>query len=133
MPGKIGSFGKVITFAVSEDKVLTFRNMTATQAATWGEVPQVGKPPKAQFLGVEAMEVTMEIILDATLGVSPSSVRDALYKAMREGQVEYLVVGKQKIGDSKMYISAISDAYGIVMSGGEVVRMVTTVTLRQYT
>ena len=81
----IGSFGKDIVFTVSSDKVYTFSNFTFSRDERWGEIARIGKPPKLQFLGPNSAEVSLDIVLDATLGVRPWKTMRHIMKVANRG------------------------------------------------
>ena len=130
--GKVGNFGKTISFEVSDSRVLTFSGMSYSQGARFGEVSRLGEAPYMQFLGVDNAEISMDIVLDATLGVKPYDTQKAILKAMRKGEAEYLVIGGKKVGQAKFVISSVSEAWNVFLDAGQVVKMTLSVTFKQY-
>ncbi|RGM25116.1 hypothetical protein DXC31_02580 [Mediterraneibacter gnavus] len=57
---------------------------------------------------------------------------DMLEKAVRTGQVEYLVIGGKIIGGHKMYISGVSEAWKTIYNKGELVKANVDVTFVEY-
>lgn len=67
----IGTLGRKIIFEVSDEKVLTFLNMTREITSRWAEHEALGVKPKPEFLGPGLQTGTLEITLSATLASSP--------------------------------------------------------------
>ena len=130
----IGSFGPNVVFSVSSDKVFTFSNGNFSRGERWGEIPRIGKTPKLQFLGPDSAEVSMDITLDATLGVKPWKTHRKIMIMANKGTPNYLVIGGKKVGRShaKFVISKVSTAWGIVMNNGGILRMTMSVTFKEY-
>ncbi len=128
----IGTFGPDVVFSVSSEKVFTFSNFTYSKDERWGEISRIGKPPKLQFLGPNSSEVSMDVVLDATLGVKPWKTQRAILKIADKGEPRYLVIGGKKVGKSQFVISKVSEAWGIVMNDGGVLRMTLSLTFKEY-
>lgn len=121
-----------ITFSVSSDKQLTFRNMKRESKGRWASHNIIGKRPKTEFLGPDMDEITMEVILDAEYGVKPRSQMYNFRSACKSGEVNYLYVGGKKVCVNKLAISAVSEAWEQIWSKGELKRAVVTVTFSEY-
>jgi hypothetical protein len=130
--GKIGNFGKLITFEVSDKKVLTFNNFSKTVSGNWGTHERVGKKPQSEFLGPGLQQISFDIVLSANLGVKPRFVITNIEKAIEKGRVEYLVIGAKKVGSNKWKITQMSESWGVVMSKGELQRAEVSLTLEEY-
>ena len=76
--------------------------------------------------------MVIDIILDATLGVKPASVIKTLRKARDNGTVEYLKIGKAKIGNYKWAITDMSEKWDVVYDGGELARATLNITFSEY-
>lgn len=131
--GKIGSFGKVITFEVSSKKVLTFQSMKREVSARWKTHNIVQKKPKAEFMGPDADTVTFKVFLSAEHGVKPRKTLDAIEKAIKKGQVEYFILGGKKVGSNKYYIESMSEEWEEIWNKGELVKATGSLTLSEYT
>ena len=67
---KLGSWGKDLVFSVSSDKVLTFKKLNREVSSRWAShTPTFGKP-KREFLGADLETITLDITLNAFLGVN---------------------------------------------------------------
>ena len=76
-----------IEFKVNADKVFSFRNMKRSYSARWASHDIVGKMPKMEFQGRDADEITIEVMLDAELGVSPRTALREFRAAAKTGRV----------------------------------------------
>lgn len=63
--GKIGNWGRTITFEVSSNKTLTFNNFKRTVSARWHTHNIVNGKPKSEFAGPDSSSVTLEAVLAA--------------------------------------------------------------------
>lgn len=128
----IGNFGSDIIFSVSDQSVFTFSGFQFSRDQRYGEISQIGRPPRLQHLGPNAAEVTFDILLDATLGVKPWKTQRAILKKADSGEEEYLVIGGKKVGGTKFVITKVSEAWGVIMNDGGIMRMNLSITLKEY-
>lgn len=131
---KIGNFGKTIVFSVSSDKILTPKNVKRTYSARWEQHKLLRKPPKHEFVGREAANMTMTVVLDAAYGIKPRSMIGKIEKAIREGTVDYLVIGGKFVGgNKKMYISSCTESWDEIWNKGELIKATVNLTFSEYT
>lgn len=130
--GRIGNFGKLITFEVSSKKMLPFKDMKRTVSGRWKQHNIVGKSPKTEFQGADADGVTLTIVLSAEHGVKPRKTLEQLEAAVKAGRVEYLIIGGKKVGKRKMYISELSEEWNCILNKGELVRATVNITFSEY-
>ena len=129
----IGTLGSRIIFEVSEERVLTFTNMTREVSGRWAEHEALGTKPKPEFLGPGLSTGSLEILLSATLGVRPRSILDAVADMVESGTAEYLIVGNRLVGYNPYRLMSASEAWETIYSRGELVRARLTLTLGEYT
>lgn len=84
--GKIGNWGRTITFEVSSNKTLTFNNFKRTVSARWHTHNIVNGKPKSEFAGPDSSSVTLEAVLAAERGVRPRATLEKLEKPARAEQ-----------------------------------------------
>ena len=128
----IGSWGKSVVFETSDKKILTPSSFEYSSTARWNSHEIIGQSPKGEFIGPGSGKVVIDIILDATLGVKPASVIKTLRKARDNGTVEYLKIGKAKIGNYKWAITDMSEKWDVVYDGGELARATLNITFSEY-
>lgn len=128
----VGSLGSSIVFAVSEGQVLTFSNMTRETAGRWASHEAMGVKPKAEFLGPDCQKITLDIQLSATLGVRPRRVLETIEDMVESGTAEYLIIGSRPVGRNPFRVTASSEAWDTIYSGGELARAKVSLTLEEY-
>jgi len=129
----IGQWGNSIAFSVNSNKQLTFRDMKRTSSGRWASHNILGKRPKMEFLGPDSDSVTMEVVLDAEMGVRPRATMKLFRVACKQGEVNYLYIGGKKVCKNKMAISNVSESWDEIWSQGELKRAVLSVTFTEYT
>lgn len=128
---QIGSFAN-INFATSDRRVLTPSNFKRKVSSQWGQHDLIGQKPKSEYLGAGQGSVTFTMLLDMTLGVDPKSTINNLEYLCESGYVDYLVIGNRTIGSNRFYISAVSESWDVVYSGGRLARAKVDVTMNEY-
>ena len=119
---QVGNFGKTIVFEVSENKVLTPKNIKRTVSGRWNQHNILKKTPRSEFLGPDLDETSLTVILSAEHGVKPRATIEKIESAVKKGTVDYLVIGGKKIGSNKVYISSASEEWDEVWNKGELVK-----------
>lgn len=128
----IGSFGKELIFKVSSKQVLTFSNFTQEISARWSNTAPIMRKPISEFNGPELRKITFTMIFDISLGVKPRNMLRKLERIVGKGIVEYLVVGKSRVGFNKWKITKSSEKWDVILSHGELARAKVDVTLEEY-
>ena len=121
-----------IEFKVSSKRVLSFKKMKRTYCAQWEEHDIIGKRPKMEFKGPGMDEITMEVVLDAELGVKPRKVLKKFRTAAKNGEIHYFYVGGKKVCKNKMYIASGSESWDEIWSEGELIRATASITFGEY-
>ena len=129
---KIGAFGTSLIFRISDNQMLTFRNMKREVTWSWGIMERIGEKPLPYFQGPNLQTITMEIILDATLGIRPAKLLEMIEGLVESGQAEFLVIGRRKIGKNRWVITKSSEARNTILSGGELLKATANLTLQEY-
>lgn len=127
----IGLLGDV-RFRVRDGSTLTFKNLKREISTTWNKISRIGLKPLVEYGGPNLQMVTLEIMLDAGLGVKPVTLLKKL-EAMTESANAYdFVLGKRRIGKNPWTITKCSQAYDIILRRGEVYRATVFLTLQEY-
>ncbi len=129
---KIGNLGKLITFSVSSKKILTFNSMNKTVEGRWSDHALIRKKPRSEFLGAGKQEATLEIRLDATMGVNPREMIERIEEAVEKGKPLTFVIGGKKIGKNQWVIKKASEAWDTVIQDGILVKAKVNLTLSEY-
>lgn len=128
----IGNLGKLITFEVSTDKVLTFDRMQRTVSGRWTTHDVIGKKPKSEFLGPGNGSITLPIFLSAAHGVKPRKTLERIANAVEQGKYYRLVIGGRTVGKNKWRITSSSETWEKVIKDGGLVEASVTLTLEEY-
>ncbi len=130
--GKIGNLGKLIVFEVSTDRVLTFHGMTQSIKGRWTtQNPILGKP-YPEFLGPGQRNISLSIFLSAMHGVRPRKTMERIELAVENGTPYQLVIGGRKVGANQWVITDMSETWGEVIRGGNLVSARLTLNLAEY-
>ncbi|MCD8364783.1 MAG: phage tail protein [Clostridiales bacterium] len=122
-----------IKFSVSSSKVFSFNNMKRSYSGRWASHNIIGKRPKMEFQGPDLDEITIEVILDAEMGVTPRSVMNDFRSAAKSGKVGYFYVGGSKVAVNKFYIEKGTENWNEIWNKGELVRATAQLTFKEYT
>ncbi len=128
---KVGSWGNIV-FEVSRDKLFSFNNLSRSVEARWNEHEIIGKKEKSEFAGPGLDNGTLEIVLDAQLGIKPITELNKLENAVTKGTVNYLIIGKNKIGSGKWKITKISEEYDKIYADGAISKIKLTIDIKEY-
>ena len=93
---------------------------------------RIGQKPLSEFNGPDLQTVSFDITLDASLGVKPRYLLGVLERMVETGEVNTLVIGKKKVGKNKWVITKSSEAWEVVLRGGELYRASVSLTLQEY-
>ena len=116
----------------SKMKVFTFRDMERSYSIRWSEHNILGKGPKLEFQGVDADEITIEVILDAELGVRPRHTMGIFRTAAKKGEKHPFYVKGTKIGSNPFVIKSGVEHWDEIWNKGELVRAKTNITFKEY-
>lgn len=127
----VGMWGQ-LRFRVSDSYVLTFANMKRTVAASWNESERIGLKAIPSFGGAVLQELSMEITLDAGLGVKPSRLLKLIETQVEKGYAYPIVLGKRLTGQNKWVCVKSSEAIEVVLKRGEIYRATVTLNFKEY-
>ena len=129
----IGTLGRNIVFEVSDDRVLTFSELTREITSRWTNHEPQGVKPKPECLGPGLQTASLTITLSATLGVRPRDVLEAIENMVENGTAETLVIGNRPVGSNPFRLTGSSEAWNTVYNRGELARATLTISLEEYT
>lgn len=129
---EIGNLGKLITFSVTSKKVLTFSSMNKNVKGRWSTHNIIGKRPKAEFLGPDRQQITLEVLLSSTLRVRPRKMIEKIEKTAEKGKPNILVIGGKRVGKYQWVIESVSEAWDKVIEDGRLVSAKVNLTLSEY-
>ena len=129
---RVGALGSRLVFQVSDWRVLTFRNLKREVSGNWSSMERIGQKPLPFFQGASLQTMTMEIVLDASLGVRPRRMLKQIERMVESGQAEILVIGRQRVGNGRWVITKNSEAWDVIQRRGELYRATMSLTLQEY-
>lgn len=128
---EIAKWGDAV-FKVNANQVLSFSKMRHSYSTRWTSHNIIGQKPKMEFQGSDMDEVSIEIVLDAELGVNPRNILKYFQSEAEKGSVHYFYVGGQKVTDEKLYIASGTENWNKIWSGGELVKASASLTFGEY-
>ena len=130
--GMVGNFGSRITFQTSDQRILTFSGMTQKVSGKYAKHSIQGQKDRPEFTGPGNRSVSFKIVLNVMLGIRPREVMSSIGPALQSGEAEYPVIGGRPVGNNRFYISSVSEAYDVVLAGGEIASATLNVTMEEY-
>lgn len=127
----IGLLG-AIRFRVSERQVLTIKNVKREISATWNRIDRINQKPLLEYGAPNLQSVSLEITLDASLGVSPKYMLKKLETMAESAQAYDLVIGLERIGAHPWVLTKCSQAYDVILRGGEIYKATVSLSLQEY-
>lgn len=128
---KIGTLGE-IRFTVSDQRLLTFRELKREVKGKWNNMERIGNKPLTVFSGADLQTITLTVLVDAGLGVSPRKILEQIETMVEHGKAEYLIIGKRQVGKKRWTIIKSSEAWEQVIVKGELFRASVVLTLQEY-
>ena len=128
---ELAKWGGII-FKVNSNQVFSFRKMKRSYSARWASHSIVGDKPKMEFQGPGMQELTIDVVLDAELGVKPLAMLNKFRAAAENGTVAYFYVGGKKVSPNKFYISGGSETWDRIWNQGELVKATASLTFGEY-
>ncbi len=127
----IGLLGD-IRFRVSDRKVITMNRLKREMGATWNTMDRIGQKPLVEYGGPNLQTLSMEIVLDASLGIKPRNMLRTLER-MAEGREAYeMVLGRKLVGKNKWVVTRCSAAYDVILREGEIYKATVELNLQEY-
>ncbi|WOO34955.1 phage tail protein [Anaerocolumna sp. AGMB13020] len=127
----VGSYGGIV-FQVSKKKIYSFSNFKRTRTAEWKEHSRHGQKAISQFISPGIENITLDIHLNASLGVKPLTVIEKWGKLLETGHHDIFVIGGKQVGKNEWKIESVSEAWNTFLSKGELIAADITVTLSEY-
>ena len=128
----IGNWGRGLVFETSDRRILTPTNLTRSVSGVWATHSRIGAKDEAEFLRPAVQKVSFDLELNAEHGVRPRAMLEYLEWAVETGTVEIMVIGGRRIGRHYWRITETSEAWQVIMNGGEMVKAKVTVKMEEY-
>ena len=127
----IGSFGEVV-FEVSAEKVRTFRDFQIQRSAKYTEHAIHGRKGLLEFTGLSASTVSLNIRLDAGLGINPKEELSALHEILAKHEALPFILDGEPQGDGLWVLESIGENYDIIDNQGTFIAVEVSLKLKEY-
>lgn len=128
----VGIFGDVV-FSVGHLRVLTPSNFKGKIEANWAEHEVLKGKAKPEFLNPKLREYECDILLDSSLGVNPSRMKNRLEEMVENGELHYLIIGFAPVSKNKLRVTSMSESWDVVQRHGLLMQCKVSLMLKEYT
>ena len=127
----IGTLGAVV-FSVSDKRILTPTGISGTSGSDWGSHEVVHGKVRSEWIGPKCRTYKFDMLLRAQDGVPPRRTLNELQRMAESANAYYFVVGGQPMADNPFRITALSDEWGAVLYGGQLIECRVSIELEEY-
>ncbi len=127
----IGSFGDVV-FEVSSDRIRTFRDFQIQRSAKYSEHAIHGRKGLLEFSGLSASTASLNIRLDAGLGVNPKEELSTLHDILNNHEALPFILEGEPQGDGLWVLESIGENYEIIDNHGTAIAVEVSLKLKEY-
>ena len=127
----IGSFGDVV-FEVSSERVRTFKDFQIQRSAKYSEHAIHGRKGLLEFSGLSASTASLNIRLDAGLGVNPKEELTTLHDILNNHKALPFILDGEPQGDGLWVLESLSESYEIIDNKGAVIAVEVSLKLKEY-
>ena len=127
----IGTLGD-IAFEVSEERIRTFNNYKFSASANYSEHNIHNKKSLLEFTGLKSSSITLEIVLDESLGLTVDEELDELLILLDTHKpVKFILDGKIQ-GWESWVVEGVDVSHEVINNKGRTIRASVNVKLREY-
>lgn len=123
----IGYFGD-ISFKVSSDKVLTFKDLSKELKNRYVEHSVLNSKPILEYTGRDLETISLSIDFLASFGVHPLKEYGKLEKMFMKGESYSLYIGNKNMG--KFVIESMSISYKEIDNKGNILKITAGINLK---
>ena len=127
----IGSFGEVV-FEVSDKKVRTFRDFQIQRSAKYSEHAIHGRKGLLEFTGLSPASASMNIRLDAVLGINPEKEIEILRDLLNNHEAVPFILDGEPQGEGLWVLESIGENYEIIDNHGTAIAVEVSIKLKEY-
>ena len=121
-----------MVFEVSSERVRTFRDFQIQRSAKYSEHAIHGRKGLLEFSGLSASTASLNIRLDAGLGVNPKEELTALRDILNNHKALLFILDGEPQGDGLWVLESLSESYEIVDNKGAVIAVEVSLKLKEY-
>lgn len=126
----IGYLGDIV-FSVSKNLVRTFDSFNRSGFARWATHEVVGDKPLLEFLGPGVEEISFEMQLSTSLGVTPEEELAKLRALRDDGKPAMLIINGEVVGDHDWAVEALTETVTYWGKGGKMLSAKASATLKE--
>ena len=127
----IGSFGEVV-FEVSTGKIRTFRDFQVQRSAKYTEHSIHGRKGLLEFTGFSAATASLNVRLDAGLGIKPKEELNALHEILTKHEAVSLILDGEPQGDGLWVLESIDENFEIIDNHGAFIVIEVSLKIKEY-
>ena len=127
----IGSFGEVV-FEVSAERVRTFRDFQIQHSAKYTEHAIHGRKGLLEFTGLGASTASLNIRLDAGLGINPKKELNTLHEILTKHEALPFILDGEPQGNGLWVLESIGENYEIIDNHGTAIAVEVSIKLKEY-
>ena len=128
----LGNWGTAVIFSVSDQKVLTYNNMSRTVGASWATHSRIGAKDQVEYLRPNLQKLTFDISLDFNYGVDPRAIIERMERAAEWGEIHYFIVGGRPVGRLPWRLTSVSEAWETIYNNGALTNAKLTISMEEY-
>ena len=127
----IGSFGEIV-FEVSAERVRTFRDFQIQHSAKYTEHAIHGRKGLLEFTGLSASTASLNIRLDAGLGINPKEELNTLHEILTKHEALPFILDGEPQGEGLWVLESIGENYEIIDNHGTAIAVEVSIKLKEY-
>ncbi len=127
----IGSLGNVI-FEVSTEQILTFDDLNFSHSAKYTEHAIHGRKGLLEFTGFSATAASLNILLNADLGIDPKEEFNGLKEIFDSHEAVPFILDDEPQGDGLWVIESMSEKRDMISNKGAARLIEVSVNLKEY-
>ena len=101
-------------------------------AARWATHEVINGKPLSQYVGTALKTASIEVSFNAQYGVSPRASLETLSRLAEAPYAHALIIGGKPVGNCLFKITDVSETWGTVFSGGELISASVSISLEEY-
>jgi hypothetical protein len=127
----IGSYGDIV-FEVSSERVKTFRDLQVQRSAKYSEHAIHGRKALLEFTGLSPASISINIRLDAALGLNPKEELSMLYEVLNNHITMLFILDGEPQGDNLWVLESIDEKHEIIDNHGKSIAVEVSLKLKEY-
>ena len=127
----IGSLGDVV-FEVSSEIVRTFKDFQIQHGARYTEHAIMNRKGLLEFIGLNAASASLNIRLDAGLGVNPAKELETLREILKNHEAVPLIFDDEIQGDGLWVLENLDEKFEVLDNHGTPIIVEASLKLKEY-